>query len=113
TRRRTEDDEIFEHASGSPALYIAHCLRVAPQALSQIHPSVITEGVDGDARLQVDLLQVTVGGENQALVGAVGTLPIVETSIRWPAFHRVNPELFARRGIESKDRIVFAHQVHL
>src|SRR4051794_22870878 len=111
-RRGAEDDQVLENATGSAALDIADALRVAPEALAQIDPSVVAERVDGDARLEIDLLEEAVRSEDQAFVAAVLALPVIEAAVRRPALDGVRPDLAARRCIERYDRAVLPDDAH-
>src|SRR6185369_2812857 len=99
-------------ASGSAALDVADGLRVAAQAVAQIDAPVLAEGIDGDAGLEIDLLQVAVGGEDQAPVGAVLVLPEVEAAVGRLPFHRVSPERLAGGSIQRHDGAVLTHDIH-
>ena len=55
-RHRAQDDQVLEHAPRILALDIPDALWIAIQSLAEIHPAVLAEGIDGDARLGIDLL---------------------------------------------------------
>src|SRR5205823_4503921 len=97
--RGAQDDRILPDVPGRAGLHAADRLRIAAQAFAQVHAAVVAERVNGDAGLDVDLLQVAVGGEDQALIGAVLRLPVIESAISDVAFDGVRPALFAGGGV--------------
>jgi hypothetical protein len=56
-------------------------LGISAEALAQIDTAVLTKSRDGHASAQVDLLQVAVGSEDEAAVGAILALPVVKAAI--------------------------------
>src|SRR5262249_928538 len=88
----SHNDQVLEHPAGRSALDITNRFRIPPEPFPQIDASVLAERVDGDAGLEIDLLEIAVGGEDEAAIGAVLALPVIEASIRGPSLHRVRPD---------------------
>ena len=111
-RGRAEDEQVAEHLPRRSRLRAAGRQRRAPEPLTQIH-----EAVDAKARNRfscscVELLQVTARREDDAAIGAVRALPVIEPAIGRRAFGRRGPDFPAGRRVEREHRAVLPDHIH-
>ena len=83
----------------------------AVDAGAQVHDAVGAERHDGLAGLRVQLLQQAVHREDQALVAAVGALPVVHAAAGHAGHVLADPQLPAGRGVHGHERSVAAAAV--
>src|SRR5215475_5574226 len=103
--RRAENKKILEDAPGIVRLHEGEAFRVAPQALPQIHASARAELHDRPAGSRIDCLKTVVYRKQEAPVGAVRALPVVEPAIgqqrRLRVLERTSPYLLAGGGTQG------------
>src|SRR5687768_12857028 len=72
-----QDDQVLEHLARRAALDVLS----ARDAFSQVDSTAGAERLDELSGARVDLAEEAVGGEDDATVRPVGTLPIVEPAV--------------------------------
>ena len=97
---------------GIVRLDVADGLRIAAvQPDAQIDDAVGAEGHDRLAGLRVDFLQEAVHRENQALIAAVGALPVVHAARGHPGHVFVHPQLSPGLRVDRHQRAIAAATV--
>ncbi len=109
-RSRPQHEQIAPHLPRRSGLCAAGRHGRAAEPLAQVHEAVGAEAGDRLARPRVELLQVAARCENDAAIGAVFVLPVVETAVGRRAFGIEPPDFLARHGIQRKHRAVFAQR---
>jgi len=87
---------------------------VAAESFLEIHAAVVAEGGDQLAGSGVESVEDVIGGEEQAAVGTVLTLPVIDAAVRYE-FGRLRilpgPDFLTGGGVEGDDGVVLGEDV--
>ncbi len=107
--RAAQNDQVLEGLARIVRLDVADRRRVAAvEADPQVDDAVCAEGHDRLAGLRVHLLQQAVHREDQPLIAAVGSLPVVEAAAGHAVHVFADPQLLAGLRVDRDQRPVAA-----
>src|SRR6476646_8783359 len=79
---RSQDQEVFEYLARCRRLNQRQTPGIASEAISQFDTTIHTEGSDGFTGAGINRLQKVIDREQQTTLGVIGTLPIINATIR-------------------------------
>ena len=101
--RRAQDDEVLEDLARVRRL---HAPDFAGESLPEVQRAIGAERQDRLASLRVDRFEVVVALEQEAPVGAIRTLPVIDAAWRDTLQVRMHPDFLTRRGVERHEGVV-------
>ena len=110
--RRSEDQKILEDLARRIRLNAADFLGITSEVFAQIDDAVLTERHDRLAGRGINFLKVVTDAEKKPAILAVLALPVIHAAAGDSLQAFMNPDLFARSGIERHERTVAPFSVN-